>query len=463
MPVKMFKFSITACAILIFLSMLLGFGAMRDSSDYGRIVRCVGLVVDQEINIRDYQYNFGDFEPLWCSMVTPMTLIAGAVRGVLTGFSQSALTIFQVALILSTLWFIGFCALVRHSNCGKNKLALVFIVILTAIFANYFRSFYEEAIVLITLPWFLLGLWRWQSDGKPALLLVAAACLISAKVQMIGALPLILAIIWRTWLSIRRQANPPAAPLIPTVLTLGLIGVSALSLARWEYTRKGEVNHYNRFYAGVGLALQGVADWPARTFRERNLYEREHRAQLQQGTMAFEPNPAQPLLGTRFSPTGFSLFQTYKARGALADFYAIVSPGALGNFIPWVLARPQIWPTIGRSIALITVTADYRVQYLNNALYLPGLSELQNIARSWLGAYGLVALALAAWAGRSLLLPGVFLLTLPLAVWGGDGFNEFEKHFAPYWMLLPLLFYFPWRPDPTGSGNSDAASPTTDP
>ncbi|WP_156995266.1 hypothetical protein [Elstera litoralis] len=224
------------------------------------------------------------------------------------------------------------------------------------------------------------------------------------------------------------------------MLTIGLIALSALSLARWEYTRKGEVNRYNRFYSGVGQALQGVADWPARAFHMRNLYEREHRAQLQQQTLALEPNPAQPLLGTRFSPTGAILWRSYKARGELATFDAIVAPGALGNFIPWLLARPRIWPEIIRSIAILTATGDYRVQYLNNSLYLPGLSELQDFARSWLGAYGLVALALAAWVGRSLWLPGLFLLTLPLAVWGGDGFYEFEKHFAPYWMLLPLLF-----------------------
>jgi hypothetical protein len=145
-------------------------------------------------------------------------------------------------------------------------------------------------------------------------------------------------------------------------------------------------------------------------------------------------------MGTRFSPTGMALWRSYTARGELATFSEILAPGALGNFIPWLLARPYIWPEILRSIAVTTVRSDYRVQYLNNSTYLPGLTEFQDFARSWLGVYGLAILALAAGVGRSLWLPGLFLLTLPLAVWGGDGFYEFEKHFAPYWMLLPLVF-----------------------
>ncbi|KJV08843.1 hypothetical protein VZ95_15180, partial [Elstera litoralis] len=90
---KNFRFFLTICAVLIFLSVLLGSGAMRDNSDYGRVVRCVGLVVEQDINNKDYHYNFGDFETLWCSLVTPMTIVAGATRLGLTIFSQSALTI----------------------------------------------------------------------------------------------------------------------------------------------------------------------------------------------------------------------------------------------------------------------------------------------------------------------------------------------------------------------------------
>jgi hypothetical protein len=437
---RVFRFSIIACAVVIFLSVLLGSGAMRDNSDYGRVIRCIGVVVEQNFSTKDYRYNFSDLEPLWCSLVTPMSLVAGTTRLVLTIFSQSALTIFQIALVLSTIWVVGVFALIRHNNFNKNRLSVVFLILITAAFANYFRSFYEETIVLAGMPWFLLGLWRWQLDGKPGLILISAACLLSAKVQMVGALPLILAIVWRARGGVPRDSTAPASAWVPAVLTIGLIGLSALSLARWDYTRKGEVNSYNRFYNGVGQALQGVADWPARAFRERNLYENQHRAQLQQLTLAFEPNPGAPLMGTRFSPTGMALWRSYIARGELATFSEILAPGALGNFIPWLLARPYIWPEILRSIAVTTVRSDYRVQYLNNSTYLPGLTEFQDFARSWLGVYGLAILALAAGVGRSLWLPGLFLLTLPLAVWGGDGFYEFEKHFAPYWMLLPLVF-----------------------
>lgn len=423
-----YRFLIFLGGIVLVISVMAGTGSMRDNSDYyRRVLRCTGLALDDRGS--DFTYAATDPHVRACGTATPMVAVVGAIRVGMAVFGVPKVTVGFTGSVFAFLWGIGLVCAILHRCAWRRPWALAAVVLITAIFSGYFRSLYEEVNVLVLLPVLVLGFWRWQDDGLPGVLLIALALLMLAKVQMVGALPFLLLMVW----------SKPTSRRAALLMTAVAMTVSLGSLWRWDYTDMNAPNLYDRFYNGIGMALQDVGDWPARTFSARRQYFTENQTGLQTLTQTYEITPNRLLMGSSYYMTGYQLKRAMIEAGRGDDFAAVLAPGSVFRTLKWLILRPQLWPKLAKEVAVVTVTADYRLRYMERQLRLPGLDPIREAARIWGGALMVAVIALIAILRRRIVVPLVFAVTLPAAAWLGSGFFEFEKHMSPYWMLLPLL------------------------
>lgn len=314
-----------------------------------------------------------------------------------------------------------------------------------ALFAFYFKSLFEEAVVLALLPWMLGGVTRAYAGSGWAVFVVTVSAMLAAKATMIFALPVGLFIVIDA--EMRNRGRPAA---------VAGLGVTLVAAAAVPYvfifgtgdTRMSE-NAYNRFYNGIGWSAQHVADWPAINFTARFRYSYAHLAELQSISAGYEPIAGKRFLGTSYYPTGRALADTPPpdSAGRHALLRALVEQGTVPKYLQYLAMHPTLLFDHLTSIWRITWSSEYQLEYLRTRLHAgvawaDRLTQLLNLPMRHLGAIFLLsglALLLLATSLPSMLVVVFWFLGAPLFIVFGDGYSEFERHLAPYLILTPVV------------------------
>lgn len=347
-------------------------------------------------------------------------------------FATSVLT-----ALLATI-YLGGCLALTYRPSRHSMIALSAVCLSTLTWSFYFRSLYEEAAVLALVPMFAWGILKLY-EGRVFPFFLISMLLLVAKAQMIFLLPLLGLML----------ATSPAVRYSKAALVTGLLTVLAAAYGGYSARSSGmaPVNDYNRLYNGVGWSLQGVNGWPAHEFNARMHYFAANKAKLQQKTVSDEPTHRHLLLGTSYWPTGAELstwaWQNAADSSRRIDVNEVFGKGRLPYYASYLLAHPKAAIAIAWRAPVTALTADYSLAYIRHGSSQS--SFLSSFIADAAFIYPAVALtcivvALGLFGTKATFTGGAyFILGAPLFVVVGDGYFEFEKHLAPYLMLIPGL------------------------
>jgi len=215
--------------------------------------------------------------------------------------------------------------------------SLIGLVVAPLFFSPFFKSLYEEGIVLALLPWVILGIYRLRTQGKVLGFTIASGLLLLAKAQLVMLAPAILYAIF--FYGHTLKLSTLKIIFVSGVLLLAVVG----SLYQKQKQEDGLANAYNRLFNGIGWSMQSVHSWPTNHFSERLQYFSGHQDELQQITKDTELVPNLNLWGTSFWPTGLELLtskndqrwenieQQLKLQSILKFFY--IHPSALTQYL----------------------------------------------------------------------------------------------------------------------------------
>lgn len=361
--------------------------------------------------------------------------------------------------IFYTLSFIFFSGLFLLSRIfiKKVRVAVVALFVLAYISMSfYFNSLYEEAIILALSPWLLLALYLSFFKNKNLAFLLFGSLLLFTKAQAIFFLPLLLLPFLPRLLGPQRNVKMVAAGACvtfilssaATIVMVSVIGQLALA------------NSYNRFFNGIGWSLQGVANWPAKTFNDRHAFYYSNKQNLIVTTNGLEPIIDRSLYGTSWGPDGERLFNKDKVNATEENKIAwasIKNRISYYGFFNFFVEHPDAISAYLKSVYWVALSSDYSVNYLRasnedgNAIRKMIRSTSNLIMENFgliFATAGFVALIFApSLVFRICVL--YYFLGSPLFVVIGDGYYEFEKHVIPYFMLMPsfiiaILFFSRW-------------------
>jgi hypothetical protein len=386
-------------------------------------------VAGKWVDLADWQA-WQDCKPVQFQPGLPRS--TGAALFALNAAAHHALGACMVAeahgALLALLMLAGVVAL--WSGGGLTPWRGLALLLATLAFAPMMFSHYQEAVLLPLLPWALLAIDLLWHRSRLLPFLCVGVLLLAVKAQMALLLPLLLAVLWAA--SHVRRIAPAPALLVAAALSL----VAAYLVVAQRH--HGDANGYNRWFNGVGWTLQGVAEWPARSFSERQAHFEAHREALIQRSAAQVPGPAQAWMGTSYWPDGLRLKDSAQ--------WPELSPVVAST---WWLQRMLSSPTLAVSWAVtawrVTLQSDYTLAYLQSrrppSAWLESPRQAVLAHAGWLWLLGLLGLVWASWRLRSgvVLAAAVWWAAMPWLVVAGDGYYEFEKHLLTYLVCLPLF------------------------
>lgn len=347
---------------------------------------------------------------------------------------QSCWSLQSYFLLLASIYCIG---LYRCIATSLPLPSLIGLAVAPLFFSPFFKSLYEEGIVLALLPWVMLGIHNLRTQGKVLGFTITSALLLLAKTQLVLLAPAMLYAIFFYGYSLK----------IPTLKIIFVSGVLILALAGSLYQKQkqedGLANAYNRLFNGIGWSMQSVHSWPANHFSERLQYFSSHQDELQEITKGAELVPNLNLWGTSFWPKGLELLTSGEDQ-RWQNIEQKLNPRSFLNFF---YTHPNVLTKYLQNGVIVFVNSNYTfgvLQKISPSLVGAGLIALNNYClQSVIWLYGLLLIyCLLSRGGFGRLLGLGILIGAPFAVLIGDGFFEFEKHLMPYFLTLPLLLFF---------------------
>lgn len=351
-----------------------------------------------------------------------------------------------VSTLLAIFW-IGTVILVKQIGQAffgnKSGLIIIFSLCLClAIYSVYFKSLYEEALVLALCPLFTAGIISYRTKGKLTLYVVSATAILLCKAQMLYFLPL-------TVLILLYPTTTGTAPRwLPRIAAAAFLVAICMSYQVHLSSTGGmsAVNNFNRTYNGIGWALQSSASWPASTFEERLAYFEKNRSLLQHGTMKYEPDAAMPLLGESYWPTGARISSERWTSGTTParaqQIKEAFDRGRPSRYLHDVATHAAIAKSLLGNTIKMAWRSDFSLKHLRPDINRRSISAtLAVLAKPAFQLACITLLALFALRPNkaSLFVTLYFCIGAPLFVVLGDGYYEFEKHLAPFIMLLPAI------------------------
>lgn len=344
---------------------------------------------------------------------------------------QSCWSLQSYFLMLALIYCIG---LYRCIINGLPLPSLIGLVVAPLFFSPFFKSLYEEGIVLALLPWVLLGIYRLRTQGKVLEFTITSALLLLAKTQLVLLAPAMLYAIFFCGRTLK----------IPTLKIIFVSGVLLLAVVGSLYQKQkqedGLANAYNRLFNGIGWSMQAVHTWPANHFSERLQYFSSQQDELQKITKDIELVPNLNLWGTSFWPTGLELLTSKDDQ----RWQNIEQQLKLKSFFKFFYTHPSALMQYLQNGVLVFANSSYAfaaLQEISPSLIGSGLTVLNNYSlQSIIWLYALLLMyCLLLRSGFGRLLGLGTLIGAPFAVLIGDGFFEFEKHMFPFFLTLPLL------------------------
>jgi len=431
---------VSAYLLFLFVLVAVGYGPMVSNGDYWRTAQNMGVNLDHPAILADY-YQFNTLATLPKSTLGILVALLYWPQRWLGFHGYHTVLLFYA---LNAIFFCGLYRLLQAKDTDRLRgpMLLMFSA-LYLVFGFYFKSLYEESMVLALSPWMNLGLYRIKYQGNSKVFTLASVLLVFAKVQMIFVLPVVIAIFYYCDASVfvcKSKRFSCEVIILAGMAAFHFSGIYA------------QINDYDRFYNGMGWSLQKVSTWPARNTPDRLRYFYQHQTQLQLRSKTFEPDPVDPRLGTSFFPT-----ELPQVRGKLDDRHKaailkILFRGRMVALCGFLIAHPGVAIQYFKNIYWVALDSDYAVRYLRPqiAIHVPigvMLAGLSNGVLYWAGyvfyCTGMVLLVVKP-NGLKWMVIGYFFLGAPVFAVLGDGFYEFEKHMHVYLMLIPLLLSFPF-------------------
>ena len=398
---------------------------MMDNGDYYRVSR--GLINIPPMSAIDTCPEFA------YQLKTPASSL-GVFVGICTWlaeiFSLRCFNFKIYSLVLYSIFIFGcfFAVLVEK----KNLLAILVSIAIAIMYSAFFLSFYEEAIVIVSMPWLIAGLSLIQSKRNSLCFLLAACCILFAKVQMVILLPFFLYLITVNF----RNKN-----IVKQAFIAGFLFLSLSSTASF-FAKSGNsvANAYNRLYNGIGWSVLNVNTWGKKTFNDRHNYYYFNRTELLLNTQVnLLPPMLSNYLGTSYWPTGSEIFTNDVN---LAETKDQIKKTLRPNFYFKTLFEYSVFFRLVKDVYWITLNSDYSISYLlQEAEKNRQTTKLKKHIQQYVGLafYAIILFGLLRrnWAGK---VASLTILLMPLLVVGGDGFYEFEKHMVPFFMVLSVVF-----------------------
>jgi hypothetical protein len=416
------------------------YSPMVNNNDYFRVAHSMGIVVPTGIRSGDY-YLFTT------PAVLPRTSFA------LLGYGFYWLQIifgshgFHTALLeyaLSAIFFSGlFLLVLNQKKIGTSVLIILVLSLEYLVFGFYFKSLYEEVMVLALLPWLLYGIEKIRDKKCYGVFVTAGFFIILAKVQMAFICPVLIAIIYdsdKKFLSDKNKRIMAELLLLAVMIDYHSSGAAL------------DVNRYDRYYNGIGWSLQNVAAWPAQTIGERARYFYGHQRTLQALSQGYETTTTARRMGTSYYPTEVHLLANNKLTQQQRDAeQKIIDMGGFKNIGGLFSAHFNLIPQVLGNVYLVTLRSNYSLEYVRGIRRIdsPCLQYIVHFFNWLLARCGYLyattgaLLLIIRQCKVSTLMALYFFLGAPLFVFFGDGYFEFEKHLQPYLMLLPLILLWP--------------------
>jgi len=315
---------------------------------------------------------------------------------------------------------------------NKNLFSAIFSCsIIAFILADFFNSVYEELALLAFLPWMIFGFAQLQKR-KIYVFLFFSSAILFAKTQMVVLLPFFFFVLYNRL----RDGRLSSKELFTSYAIL--ICVAIISI----HTRSENVtpNAYNRLFNGIGWSSLDVSSWPCESFTCRHKYFYSHVNVLQEKLIKpIVPEELNELVGTSYWPTGIQIFEKVYSKNVNLD---LVNYTLKPVFFLKTISNPDIFLKSIREVYIITFTSDYKLSYLYKNIE-QNQSKISKIKAFVLGNAG-VFLILAGIIGiaserSDLRFLAFIILLMPMMIFCGDGFYEFEKHFLAYFIIFPLV------------------------
>jgi hypothetical protein len=418
--------------LLVYLVLVFFYQApLLNNGDYHRITH-------QLVQIPAYQgLNQACLEIRPDAFFIPSSL-ASLVFEINVGFTnligQTCWSLESYFLILASIYCIG---LYRCIATSLPLPTLIGLLVAPLFFSPFFKSLYEEGIVLALLPWVILGIYRLRTQGKVLEFTITSALLLLAKTQLVLLAPAMLYAIFLYGRALK----------LPTLKIIFVSGILLLAVAGSLYQKQkqedGLANAYNRLFNGIGWSMQSVHSWPANHFSGRLQYFSSHQDELQEITKDAELVPNLNLWGTSFWPTGLELLTSGNDQ-RWENIDRQLNPK---SFLKFFYIHPSALIQYLQNGVLVFTNSNYALGALQEilpSLIGTGLTVLNNYSLQsviWLYALLLIYCLLSRSGFGRLLSIGI-LIGAPFTVLIGDGYFEFEKHLMPYFLTLPLLLLF---------------------
>ena len=353
-------------------------------------------------------------------------------------FSADLLSGFLGLTFFSGLFFIW----KRHVMPGRNIL-LASLICLYLLFRFYFKSFYEEAIVLAVLPWLCFGYYEMLAGRSCRIFVIISVIILFSKIQMIWLAPAFFVL----YLCATQVKFWSAKSLIFMITSISVVVVMLFGVGRGSGVEFP--NKYNRYYNGLGWTILQSSNWPGSEFNARAYYFNQNKDDLQQQVKHMT---AASLLGTSYWPTGSELrMSADNATGftkdkQLGDFDEMISRGSFESYLRYFYDNPAFILLFLKNIYITTLQSDYSLDYLRASLqrksnFSNRVSKARDTVLSNFGLITLIFLLvfLIAKPRSCMTLLIAWLFLSPLVVVIGDGYYEYEKHLIPFMFLLPLV------------------------
>ena len=346
---------------------------------------------------------------------------------------QACWTLNAHFLLLSFIYILG---AVLYAKDQFSKLSILFTLLLSPIFFSvFFKSLYEEGVLLALMPWLILSLNSYFKNGKVLGMIICFSLLLLTKHQLVLLAPAILFFV------IKYAQKGRASFFKIGAVIIVLIFSAWISTYNRQSTGAGIANSYNRLFNGIGWSMQGISDWPANQYSEREHYFANNRPSLQTQSNSLELIENEYLWGTSFWPKGLELM-TSGNDARWQSIEKLLTPKKMAAFF-W--AHPRKLSTYLFNSTMVFLGSDYTLRYLQ----IPNLygsyalfTKIGNTLRKAVIVFYLsgLILFLCSRKGAGRMIGAFTMFCAPLSVILGDGFFEFEKHMMPYFISLPLLF-----------------------
>lgn len=311
----------------------------------------------------------------------------------------------------------------------------------------YFRSFYEETMVLVLSPWLFYGLLRMARDARIATFAVVAGLVMLAKPEMVAFAPLLVV------LACLYLPRSRAKVLKVALAALAMLAASGYVTIEASAAGLGDVNAYDRVELGLAYAAGGVGTWPATTSQGRASLVADHHVALPRGACTAIPSLATSLFGTPVEDAlGVLDLAPHRipteTSGAVA-LQSVYADGSWTHYAGYLASCPSLTARLVAGTFLVAIRSNYSLGYVRPHAFggiapVRSLAQAANWVLTWAGyllavALGSAIVAVRSWRRRVVLLAAA--LVVPLGVVAGDGFWEFERHLFPAIMLLPLAWF----------------------